>query len=209
MSKIMEEFTTFEPIIPSASRDALQYYRDNKIELPNNKYFQDYFDIKEPKEEVPYIKNMVENLPLYNKTFVVKPPLKDYYSDFKDYKIVISPSARIATVHNNPGNLMFVGQRGAEKGESRGKGSWAKFSSPEEGFYALMRDIDAKANQGHTLGSMMEKYAPRHENDTTSYINSLAKSLGVSKDTKLHDIPKFQLARLIAEKESGTKLVPK
>jgi len=119
--------------------------------------------------------------------------------------VAIPESSRIAAVHNNPGNLIYVGQKGAEKGEPKqGGGFWAKFSNPIAGFNALVDQIKLDASRGLNLLAFIGKYAPSSENDTGSYINQIAKSLGVSPKTQISKIDNVKLAKAIARKESGS-----
>lgn len=205
------EFANFEPIKPDIKKQTLKYYQENGIELPNNQYFMEYFNV--PKQESPIVdfnQTMIKNHPLYNNSIEVKVPEKDFSEDLKDYKIIAPDAKTIAGRHNNPGNLMYVNQHLALQGEAKkGGGFWAKFKSLEEGFVGLMRQVEIDKTRGKTVSSFLEKYAPRHENDTTNYIINVANKLGVSQDTKLKDISTFKLAKIIAEMESGTKVVPK
>lgn len=205
------EFANFEPIMPNIQEQAIKYYQENGIELPDNKYFMEYFKVPQPETpKVDFNQTMIQNHPLYNRNIEIKVPEKDLSADFKDYRIVVPSRASIAGRHNNPGNLMFVNQSLASKGEAKkGGGFWARYKTLEEGFVGLMKQIDLEKQRGHTVKTFLEKYAPRHENDTTNYINKLSNKLGVAQDTNLIDIPTLNIARIIAEIESGTKLIPK
>lgn len=86
--------------------------------------------------------------------------------------------------NNNPGNLIYVGQRGASR--EAGGGRFASFESPEDGVAALVRQLQLYGQRGtDTLETIMAKYAPPNENDTDAYIDTLAKRLGVSATQKL------------------------
>ena len=121
----------------------------------------------------------------------------------------------IADRHNNPGNLMYIGQEGAEKGEpKRGGGHWAKFDDPMAGYKALLSDVQAK-QEGRTktglsgessVSEFFSKYAPPEENDTDVYVSNVAKSLGVTPDTPIKEIEPDSLAKEIAKYESGSKV---
>jgi len=96
-----------------------------------------------------------------------------------------SISGSLAQRNNNPGNLRYVGQAGAVPGD----GGFAYFSSPEDGWAALNRQIELDASRGLDLSSFMQKYAPSQDgNDPTSYAAMLANGLGVSPFAKLSDI---------------------
>lgn len=93
-----------------------------------------------------------------------------------------SVSGSLAQRNNNPGNIRYVGQAGATLGD----GGFAKYPSSDAGFNALTTLINKRANQGMTLSSFINQYAPSSDNnDTNSYLNFLSKQTGVSPDTTL------------------------
>jgi hypothetical protein len=78
--------------------------------------------------------------------------------------------------NNNPGNLRFVNQPGA----TRGEGGFAKFNSPEEGIEALRRQVYLDTqNRGLTLSQFIAKYAPPNENNTSRYITYVSQQTGI------------------------------
>ncbi|HYA40394.1 MAG TPA: hypothetical protein VEF34_03770 [Syntrophobacteraceae bacterium] len=123
-------------------------------------------------------------------------------------EVQISPSARIATVHNNPGNLMWANQPGAVQGEPKaGGGYWAKFESPEAGWQAELRqiEIDKRDHPEYTLSQLINKYAPASDkNDPQWYAKTVAGALRISPDTPITQIPTEALGREIVKIESGT-----
>ena len=61
----------------------------------------------------------------------------------KEYSVFIGAEDSISARHNNPGNLIYVGQEGATKGEARADGThWAKFETPKAGYEALKKDLE-------------------------------------------------------------------
>lgn len=120
----------------------------------------------------------------------------------------IKIGAGLAVVNNNPGNLRFIGQRGA----TQGKGGFAKFSSPQAGYQALIDDLNAKKAPGGNLGpqstlqELVFVYAPPSENASQQYVEQIAKMLGVSANTPIGQIDTFKLAKAIAKKESSTTI---
>jgi hypothetical protein len=121
--------------------------------------------------------------------------------------VEIPSTSRIASVHNNPGNLAYAGQEGAEKGEpKKGGGWWAKFDTPQEGWNALQRQIVRDADRGLTVAQFINKYAPPSENDTDNYLNNILEWVGAQPGDKLDDIPVDKLARAMAKQESGAHL---
>jgi hypothetical protein len=139
----------------------------------------------------------------------------DKFKAIESNSIEIPESSRIAYEHNNPGNLMYVGQEGAEKGEPKeGGGYWAKFENPEAGYMGLVKDIQAKQSGktasnlsgSSTLKELIGVYAPSTENDTQGYVKNIARKLGVKEDTPIKDIDAASIAKNIANIESGTKV---
>lgn len=121
--------------------------------------------------------------------------------------VAIPKASRIAYVHNNPGNLKYVGQEGAHEGEpAEDGGHWAAFETPEEGVAALNRQIELDSGKGKSVREFISKYAPPGSNDTEQYIRQATADLGVSDDAKLSDIPRDKLLSFVARKESGTEL---
>lgn len=116
--------------------------------------------------------------------------------------VQIPKSSRLAYVNNNPGNLRFVGQKGAVKGEN----GFAKFKTPQEGYNALLNQIELDASRGLTLAQFINKYAPPNENDTRLYVSQVAKATGAGLNTPINNINTDTLGRVIAMKESSTRL---
>jgi len=107
----------------------------------------------------------------------------------------------LAVTNNNPGNLRDVST-----------GQFRKFSSPDEGYAALMNDLQAKVtgatstglHGGSSLYEFAQKYAPRTDNNNPeNYTVQLANRLGVRPDTKLSELqPRIpELAYAIAQNE--------
>lgn len=118
----------------------------------------------------------------------------------------IKIGAGLAVPNNNPGNLRLAGQIGA----TQGKGGFARFNSPQEGFRALIGDIEAKKatggrlNSNSTLQELVFVYAPPSENASQQYVKQVAEWLGVSPNTPIGKIDTYKLAKAIAKKESST-----
>jgi len=109
----------------------------------------------------------------------------------------------LAYRNNNPGNLIFVGQAGAARGED----GFARFESYEAGLDALYRQLDLYAGRGFTIQQMMDKYAPAGHggNNPAAYAQSIASTAGVTPDTRLVDIvyPAGRFPALPGELDSG------
>jgi hypothetical protein len=98
----------------------------------------------------------------------------------------------VAYKNNNPGNLMYAGQPGATQGAN----GFAVFPSYDDGYQALLNQIQSYANQGLTIDQMMNLYAPAPSvacgaacagNNPTLYANQIANSLGVPVGTTVAD----------------------
>ncbi len=91
----------------------------------------------------------------------------------------------LAYRNNNPGNLIFVGQPGAVPGA----GGFAAFPTYDDGYNALLKQIQNYANRGLTIQQMMDIYAPASQpgNNPTLYANQIASALGVSTDSTVAD----------------------
>lgn len=97
------------------------------------------------------------------------------------------PGTSVAERHNNPGNLVFAGQRGATKGETVAGHTFAKFQSTEEGVAALYRQLQLYQKRGiDTLTEIMGVYAPEGSNDTSAYIKALSKTTGLDPNQQLN-----------------------
>lgn len=97
------------------------------------------------------------------------------------------PGTSVAERHNNPGNLVFAGQRGATVGETVAGHTFARFQSTEEGVAALYRQLQLYQKRGiDTLAEIMGVYAPEGANNTGAYINALSKSTGIDPNQQLN-----------------------
>lgn len=119
-------------------------------------------------------------------------------------EIQIPETSGISFRHNNPGNLVFADQEGAEKGEPKAKGgNWARFKTVDDGLNALRAQIER--DSGMTLRAFITKYAPPTDgNDTEKYIADAVAELKAEADDKVSDIDTYDLMRLIVRKESST-----
>lgn len=97
------------------------------------------------------------------------------------------PGTSVAERHNNPGNLVFAGQRGATVGETVAGHTFARFQSTEEGVAALYRQLQLYQKRGiDTLAEIMGVYAPEGSNDTSAYIKALSKATGLDPNQQLN-----------------------
>lgn len=112
----------------------------------------------------------------------------------------------LARRNNNPGNIRFVGQKGAVMGE----GGFAKFATPEAGIAAMQAQLKLYQGRGlNTISKIVSTWAPPGENDTAKYIADIAKMTGMDPNQQIDMNNPMQAGALIsamARKESGWKL---
>lgn len=107
--------------------------------------------------------------------------------------------------NNNPGNLEYRGQAGSAP--EAGSGRFAAFGSMAEGLAALDDQLRRYMSRGtDTVRAIIGKYAPAGENNTSAYIDAVARAMGVSPDMHLNPsqagvIP--GLMRGIVDQENG------
>lgn len=78
--------------------------------------------------------------------------------------------------NNNPGNLRPAGQPGCTP-----VNGFCSFPTYDDGYQALVRDLQAKANRGMTIQGAINVYAPASDsNDPVSYAAQLAAANGLS-----------------------------
>jgi hypothetical protein len=125
-----------------------------------------------------------------------------------DRQSAISKYGSTPAVRNfNPGNIMDTGFGGQKVAGER----FTVFSSPQEGFNALVSKIQNIQNGGSkvyspdmTLLQYISKYAPSSDNNNPqAYANGIAKNLGITANTKIRDIDATKLAMEHARHEDG------
>jgi hypothetical protein len=107
----------------------------------------------------------------------------------------VKPTGNISQRHNNPGNLIFMGQEGATRGELKGynNGSplyWAKFDSTDSGMKALRNDILSKVknNPEWNIKDFVNVYAPASDNNNTAqYVRMIQDISGISPKAKISE----------------------
>lgn len=88
--------------------------------------------------------------------------------------------------NNNPGNLVFVGQKGAVLGE----GGFAKFASWQAGVDAAIAQLSLNLSRGHdvtgrpttTLAEMIRSWS---QTDQASYIATVSQKTGIDPNADL------------------------
>lgn len=85
--------------------------------------------------------------------------------------------------NNNPGNIRLSAARWQGQKTFQLDPAFVEFETPEMGLRALMRVLlTYKIKYGlDSVESIINRYAPPHENATDSYIHAVAKHLGVKR----------------------------
>lgn len=136
-------------------------------------------------------------------------------SSFNSYSVKIKNINSPALRNNNPGNLIYVGQSSAQKGEFRYFDPetklpvyWCRFNTPELGFQEVIRQLNIYSTRdGFNIEQAINRYAPSNENNTQSYINFVCNELNTNKLTKLSQVDLFKLAKAIVKLESSTEVI--
>jgi hypothetical protein len=76
-------------------------------------------------------------------------------------------------------------------------GGFAVFGTQTEGNEAMWRQFMLDAGRGLTLASMIERYAPRSENDTDAYIAFVSRRSGVAGNTALGSLTETSIGAII------------
>lgn len=108
--------------------------------------------------------------------------------------------------NNNPGNLRFgdfAKRKGAIGADAQGFAIFKDRASGE----SAQRDLLKGTYGDNSISQMMERYAPRSENDTDGYIKMVAKATGLSPDARISDMNEEQFSSLVAamQKKEGWK----
>ncbi len=100
--------------------------------------------------------------------------------------------------NNNPGNLIYTnikwnGKLSKEQNKDR---RFEMFIAPVYGIRAMIKDLKNDIEKGkNTVPTIIEEYAPRFENNTDAYINTVCADLKVNKTAKL--LPTKNTLRLL------------
>ena len=108
--------------------------------------------------------------------------------------------------NHNPGNIVRTGIKWQGMAADQSSDPrFVVFTSAEYGIRALARVLRNYIAQGYnTVQSIIARYAPASENDTKSYVNAVAQSLGVSPNQPLNfDQSKTALVNAIIRHENG------
>ena len=111
---------------------------------------------------------------------------------------------------NNPGNLMVQGVSYAGKATKQSKGGPVSFCTMAWGLRALAMDLKKKMESINKISAIIEKYAPRSENNTDAYIRYVAAELKKSAEEVIawDDASKLVVMRTIIRMEIGYGTCP-
>lgn len=102
--------------------------------------------------------------------------------------------------NNNPGNLKFVGQKGAIGKDENG---FAIFATYEDGRQAHIRQIQTDAGRGKNLRDFVRKFAPNSSNNADYYAEFIARRFpGASLDTPISELD-FEVLQSSMQKIEG------
>lgn len=108
---------------------------------------------------------------------------------------------------HNPGNIRHGPQHWEGQAASQPDPDFVAFDQPVHGLRAMMKIFQAYARRGmDTPARIIATWAPPNENDTRSYIATVAGALGVSADTVLdlrQSAPLIALAQAVVRQEQG------
>jgi hypothetical protein len=109
--------------------------------------------------------------------------------------------------NNNPGNLVKTRLTWVGKLQKGNDSRFEQFEALKYGIRAQMMDVINDIKKGkNTLTKLIHEYAPSFENDTTGYINNVAKSVNIKPNEVIKTIDtKFilSLSRAIYKVELG------
>lgn len=111
--------------------------------------------------------------------------------------------------NNNPGNVRWGDEwKGLVPETQRTDKSFCQFKSAEYGIRAMiiiLRNYQRKHGLS-TISGIINRWAPTNENDTQSYINSVAKATGVDPDQRIDTSDSrimMKLLQAIIQHENG------
>jgi len=111
------------------------------------------------------------------------------------YENEIKTGGSLAWINNNPGNITYNAEaEGYGAYKNKKNGIFAIFPDEGKGFYAIIAFLEARKTKN--IAQMMNLYAPSGHgaNDPGRYADSVAKQLGVTKNTKVSDLSDEQLS---------------
>lgn len=111
--------------------------------------------------------------------------------------------------NNNPGNIR-LGTNWKGLAAQQTDGAFAQFTSPEYGIRAMTKILRTYmgAYGLRTVAGIISRWAPPNENDTTSYIETVARAVGKPASAPLTDADLVPLIAAIIRHENGVQPYP-
>jgi len=113
--------------------------------------------------------------------------------------------------NNNPGNIR-KGQPWQGLAPNQTDPAFDQFITPQYGIRAIVKIIMSYQNRGYdSIRKVINAWAPTNENDTTSYVNNVAKAVGVDPDAcvNLQSLNVWdKLVKAIIMQENGQQPYP-
>lgn len=110
--------------------------------------------------------------------------------------------------NNNPLNIRRTSDKWQGLAPVQSDGAFFQFVSPEYGFRAAFKIIKNNWKKCHTIYSIVSRWAPSIENDTSSYIRVVSFHLGILPQASLGDFDNnplvIRLVRVMAYFETGS-----
>ncbi|MBB3004358.1 hypothetical protein FHX57_006740 [Paraburkholderia tropica] len=105
--------------------------------------------------------------------------------------------------NNNPGNIVYGGFA-KSMGATGSDGRFAVFQSMDDGIKAAIELLKGYVAKGYdTVRKIISRWAPASENNTSAYIDAVAKKLGISADMRLSGDQLGGVAQAIFQHENG------
>lgn len=105
--------------------------------------------------------------------------------------------------NNNPGNIVY-GRFAQSMGATGSDGRFAVFQSMEDGIKAAIKLLEGYVAKGYdTVRKIISRWAPAGENNTSAYVDAVAKKLGISADAHLSGDQLGGVAQAIFQHENG------
>jgi hypothetical protein len=109
--------------------------------------------------------------------------------------------------NNNPGNIEWIGDAARRwRGMVSKDGRYGVFDTAANGVRAIGGELRANFRRGeNTIRAIISEWAPPTENDTTSYMRSVAAELDVGVDVPLPSSRIADIAAAIIKHENGVQ----
>lgn len=109
--------------------------------------------------------------------------------------------------NNNPGNLVLttIAWKGKVPNAQNTDGKFEQFTQPLWGIRAMFIDVrgDIEKDGLNTIRKLITEYAPKFENNTAAYIQSVVNQVGIGPDTRILPVHYLNLLKAIIKHENG------